>query len=810
MFGRIEIFTIALAPVPPASPSTPGATAIGTGTITWTWTDNSSNETGFKVWDDPGAGAPATLRTTTAADATSWQHSGLSVNTQHTFQVAATNVVGDSAKTVNFTAWTLAAVPVAPVVGNPTVSTLDLSVGAGDGNPAGTGYALRCATTSQWVQADGTLGAAPVWQTAAVWGTKTVSGLANTTTYSFDVQARNGAGTATAFGPAAGAATLTPPPNPPSDPSFSALAVDSITWVWTDNSSNETGFKVYDDPGAGAPVTLQTTTAADVSSWQHTGLTPNTQYTFQVAATNAGGDSARTTEFSAWTRAAVPVAPVIANPGGHSLDLSIGAGDGNPAYTEYALYCTSAGLWVQADGTLGAPWVWRTAADWGTATVTGLAEYSAHSFAAVARNGFGMQTAGGPEASGTTLDVTPPTGTVEINGGGYPIINNPVVTLSLTYGDGAGTGVVDMRFSNDNADWGPWIPAADTAPWTLSAGDGAKDVYVQFRDGAGNVNTLDIGDGVLLDTAAPTVVVTLPEPTPTQATVLRFGVVFSEFVFPTFTAADVTLTGGLAGTVAVALDEQDPAYIVTVTLTGPNPDGAAGIQIGADVADGAGNPFAGASSAQYDVVHWPGFAAPLTDARGYAGHAGPVLDASIAAGGARVPLWQWKWDDGSKAEQDGPATAAWNLGTLAGTMAGEYWCVVNYGGLVFETVHAQVSVAADLAITGDPADQTVTEGGAAAFTVAAAGGYAPLHYQWKKDGDNLPGGPDGPELSITDATSADGGDYSVEVYDSHTASIESAAATLTVESGAPVAGGLGLAALALAAALGGARTLRRR
>ncbi len=761
------------------------------------------------MWDDPGAGAPATLRTTTAAGATSWQHTGLSVNTQHTFQVAATNTGGDSAKTTAYSVWTLAAVPVAPVVGNPSVSTLDVSVGAGDGNPAGTEYALRCATTSQWVQADGSLGAAPVWQTAAAWGTKTVSGLAGATAYSFDVQARNGAGVATVFGPATGAATLTPPPAAPSDPTAYNVMSNQIAWAWTDNSSDETGFKVWDDPGAGAPVTLQTTTAAGATSWTHTGLTPNTQYTFQVAATNANGDSANTPPYSMWTLAATPVAPVIANPGGHSLDVSIGAGDGNPAYTEYAIYCTSAGLWVQADGSLSAPQVWRTAADWGAATVTGLAEYSAHSFAAVARSSVGFQTADGPEATGTTLDVTPPTGTVEINGGDS-LINNPVVTLSLTYGDGAGTGVADMRFSNDNADWGAWIPAADTASWTLSAGDGAKDVYVQFRDGAGNVNTLDIGDGVLLDTAAPTVVVTLPEPTPTQATVLRFGVVFSEFVFPTFTEADVTLTGGLAGTVAVALDEQDPAYIVTVTLTGPNPDGAAGIQIGADVADGAGNPFAGASSAQYDVVHWPGFAAPLTDARGYAGHAGPVLDASIAAGGARVPLWQWKWDDGSKAEQDGPATAAWNLGTLAGTMAGEYWCVVNYGGLVFETLHAQVSVAADLDITGDPADQTVTEGGAAAFTVAAAGGYAPLHYQWKKGTDNLPGSPDAPELILNSVALDDGGDYSVEVYDSHTASIESATATLTVESGAPVAGGLGLAALALAAALGGARTLRRR
>ena len=45
---------------PPAAPSNPGATAIGFDTITWTWTDTSSNETGFNVYDDPGAEPPNT------------------------------------------------------------------------------------------------------------------------------------------------------------------------------------------------------------------------------------------------------------------------------------------------------------------------------------------------------------------------------------------------------------------------------------------------------------------------------------------------------------------------------------------------------------------------------------------------------------------------------------------------------------------------------------------------------------------------------------------------------------------------------
>lgn len=193
-----------------ATPSNPGAAAFGANTITWTWNENSSNETGFKVYDDPGAGPPATLQTTTAANIQSWQHTGLSPNTQYAFQVAATNSNGDSAKTANYTAWTWAAVPAAPVVSNPSVSTLDVAIGGVNGNPASTQYAIYCTTTSQWVQSGGALGTDPAWQTATAWGTKTVTGLATYTDYTFTVKARNGATTPveTAAGPGATLRTL--------------------------------------------------------------------------------------------------------------------------------------------------------------------------------------------------------------------------------------------------------------------------------------------------------------------------------------------------------------------------------------------------------------------------------------------------------------------------------------------------------------------------------------------------------------------------------------------------------------------------
>jgi len=192
----------------PEPPRDPGADNIGPTSIRWTWSDHSFNETGFKVWVDSGAAEPITLRTTTAADATNWTMGSLQPNTQYTFQVAATNAQGDSAKTNSFSTRTPAAVPVAPAVGNATASTLDVSVGIGDGNPENTEYALQCVTTGQWIQPGGVLGSAPAWNTAAGWGAASLLDLAPATTYAFAAKARDSVGVETVPGPSGQATTL--------------------------------------------------------------------------------------------------------------------------------------------------------------------------------------------------------------------------------------------------------------------------------------------------------------------------------------------------------------------------------------------------------------------------------------------------------------------------------------------------------------------------------------------------------------------------------------------------------------------------
>ena len=122
----------------------------------------------------------------------------LTVNTRYNARAHATNTYGTGyGARVDF--WTLANVPSAPTVDNPTATTLDVTVNA-NANPDITTYAINETSTTNFVQADGTLGATAVWQTAASWGTKTVTGLTTDTEYTFQVKARNGDNVETAYG----------------------------------------------------------------------------------------------------------------------------------------------------------------------------------------------------------------------------------------------------------------------------------------------------------------------------------------------------------------------------------------------------------------------------------------------------------------------------------------------------------------------------------------------------------------------------------------------------------------------------------
>lgn len=191
--------------------------------------------------------------------------------------------------------------------------------------------------------------------------------------------------------------------------------------------------------------------------------------------------------------------------------------------TDAGAYSTSTSLtfnWTAATDNLSGiyNYTWQVATDTGftqnlqqgttaglSCTVTG-ANGNTYYCRARAQDQVGLNGAFSSASDGILVDTAAPTGSIAIeNGAAYTIDTD--VTLNLTYSDspsGMSGGSAGMRFSNDNSAWGSWITPAATASWTLASGDGAKTVYVQYRDAAGNVSTGTISDTIVLDTAPPT------------------------------------------------------------------------------------------------------------------------------------------------------------------------------------------------------------------------------------------------------------------------------------------------------------------
>ncbi len=142
------------------------------------------------------------------------------------------------------------------------------------------------------------------WAPLATVGANTVSfrdsGLPSSTTFFYQVNAFNSAGSS-AFSNVASASTSAPPP-PPAPPSnlvATAASESQINLNWTDNALTETGFEIERLEGA-SWISLGTT-GADTTSFNDTGLNASTSYTYRVFAFNNGGYSSSSNQASATT-----------------------------------------------------------------------------------------------------------------------------------------------------------------------------------------------------------------------------------------------------------------------------------------------------------------------------------------------------------------------------------------------------------------------------------------------------------------------------------------------------------------------------
>src|SRR5260370_917593 len=163
--------------------------------------------------------------------------------------------------------------------------------------------------------------------------------------------------------------------------------------------------------------------------------------------------------------------------------------------------------------------------------------------------------------------------------------------------------------------------------------------------------------------------------------------------------------------------------------------------------------------------------------------AGQTATFAVVAGGTAPLGYQWQKNGANIA---GATAASYTTPVTTTADSGSTFAVVvsNATGTVTSIAATLTVNAAAVAptITTQPANQTVTAGQTATFTVVA-GGAAPLSYQWQKNGANIAGATSNSYTTSVTATADSGSTFDV-VGSNTVGTVTSIAATLTVNAAA--------------------------
>jgi chitodextrinase len=301
---------------PPSAPANLTATAISSTQINLSWTASTDDVgvTGYKVERCSGTSC-SNLAQIATPTGTTLNDTGLAASTSYSYRVRATDAANNLSTFSSIaTASTMAAPdntpPTAPSGLITTVvsdTQINLSWTASTDNVGVTGYKVeRCQGTS-----------CSTFAQIATPATTTFNdtGLAPSTSYSYRVRATDAAGNLSSYSATSTVTSFadTTPPSAPANLTATAISSTQINLSWTASTDDVgvTGYRVESCSGTSCSSFAQIATPTG-ASFNNTGLTASTSYSYRVRAADAAGNlSSYSATASATTQAPGPVSVTV-------------------------------------------------------------------------------------------------------------------------------------------------------------------------------------------------------------------------------------------------------------------------------------------------------------------------------------------------------------------------------------------------------------------------------------------------------------------------------------------------------------------